>query len=63
MNQIFKCKNLKLLNSKNIILPIDYKFLNNKKSKQKFIKYIQLFDCHGEKLLKTKFKSIFSSVG
>jgi ribosomal protein S10 len=47
---------LNLLSPKNIVLKADYKFFSAHKSNQGFTKYLQLFDCHGETLLKTKIK-------
>lgn len=55
-------KNLKLLNPKNIVLKTDYQFLNINKNKQKLTKYIQLFDCQGETLLKMKNKVFKASL-
>lgn len=49
-------KNLKLLNPKTMILKTDYKPMNINKNRQKFIRYLQLHDCHGEILLKMKNK-------
>jgi ribosomal protein S10 len=48
-------KTLSLLNPKNVILKTNYKISSTNNSNQGFTKYIQLFDCHGEILLKTKF--------
>lgn len=51
-----KSKKLKtifnFLDPKNMILKIDNKII---KTKVGFSKYVQLFDCHGEVLLKTKY--------